>query len=190
VQAESCHAAVAAVLTRCAHLDEALAVAEDGTGRRAVDIAAAKTKRLLQQCMFLFRRYELLTSRTAPHHTSATCVVHLAVDHGAPDPARVALKFMRDREQFEREISARQAGFDDDFVINIEHTMDGATGPAAADFVNRGFGEYPYLVVMAAGDRSLADVIAKEHLAGQDFEQVHMPTPTAPPCTPLVPPPC
>ena len=51
-------------------IDEALAKACDERGRRAVDLASPENKKILKQCMYLFKTYELITARNAPHHRS------------------------------------------------------------------------------------------------------------------------
>ena len=63
------------------------------------------------QLLFLARRnhqgrYELLT-RAEAKHRSATCVVHFALDHGEEPPVERVLKFMRNREQWSREVAVR-----------------------------------------------------------------------------------
>jgi hypothetical protein len=162
---------VARVLDRHPLLAEALAASEDAEGRHAVNIASAQCKRLILQCIYLHQRYEVRT-RGQPHHESATCVVHLGVDHG--DGARaVALKFMKHRDQFLREIEVRRLGaFSDQFVVGIVRSHDGDADPAfLAELRRKGLDGTPYCVVMDAGSRSLADVIVKEHLAG-DWDKI------------------
>jgi hypothetical protein len=176
VQMDRYEAAVAEILARNSAIEEALARALDHDGRRAVDIASTKNKARLQQAMYLFKRYELTTSKTKPHHVSPTCVVHLAVDHSLPEgeDRGVALKFMRQKEQFDREVQVRtSAAFDDAFVITIGRAIDGDV-EETREFEAKGFSAYPYLIVMPAGDRSLADVVAKENIAGQDYDQIRM----------------
>ena len=162
---------VASVLDAHPLLAEALAASEDAEGRAALDIASARCKRLILQCIYLHRRYELKT-RSQPHHESATCIVHLGVDHDDGDRT-VALKLMRHREQFMREIEVRQqGGFSDQFVVGILRSHDGETDEAFMDELRRkGLGETPYCIVMDAGSRSLADIIAKERLAG-DWDKI------------------
>ena len=38
----------------------------------------------------------------------------------------------------------------------------------------KGFGEYPYCLVMDAADRSLADMMTHEHVAGKDWKQIRL----------------
>jgi hypothetical protein len=70
------------------------------------------------QSIYFFRRYEITTLRQ-PHYRSATTIVHLAIDHSDGDRP-VALKFMRNASEYQREIEARQKGdFSDEYVIGI-----------------------------------------------------------------------
>ena len=163
--------AVAAVLDAHPLLAGALAESEDAEGRHALNIASARCKRLILQCIYLHRRYEVKT-RAQPHHESATCVVHLGADHDDGGRA-VALKLMRHRDQFLREIEVRQqGGFADQFVVGILRTHSGDDDPDfLAEVRRKGFGQTPYCIVMEAGSRSLADVMVKEHLAG-DWDRI------------------
>jgi hypothetical protein len=77
-----------------------LANLEDANGRRAVDVAALKTKKAIMARLYFYRRYEI-TQRQV--HKSGTCQVMIAVDHLA-DKQRVALKLMANQDQFEREV--------------------------------------------------------------------------------------
>ena len=75
----------------------ALSRSEDIHGRQAVNIASLRCKKTILEFIYLHKRYEISTL-AQPHHESATCVVHLGLDHG--DGGRpVALKFMRNKDQ-------------------------------------------------------------------------------------------
>ena len=69
--------------------------------------------------IYIFRRYEIKTSLKQPLHQSSTCVVHLAYDH--EDKRRlVALKFMKHRDHFARELRVRAKGlFHSDYVVSF-----------------------------------------------------------------------
>ena len=98
-----------------------LARAKDGNGRVAVDIAAKGCKHAIQSIFLWHGRYRVIEGR--PEHTSATCFVYRAVDEEDRDesgnPKRVALKLMRYKSQFLRELKARQFGFNSDYVVNV-----------------------------------------------------------------------
>ena len=87
-------------------------------GRHIIDIASPKCKKAILQMIYIFRRYEI-TSQKQPLHQSSTCVVHLAYDH-EDDSKVVALKFMKHRDHFVRELRVRAKGlFHSDFVVSI-----------------------------------------------------------------------
>jgi len=154
---------VGEILAQHALLAAELAGALDAEGRRAVDIASPTCKRLLLQCLHFFKRYEV-QSLSRAHHSSATCQLHLATDHG--DGMRpVALKFMRHRDQFTREVEVRTKGqLDGTYVVSVLRCHDPDTDVDYAGEVQRkGLSKYPYLVVMDAGERNLADVLNKVH---------------------------
>ena len=90
--------------------------------------------------------------------------LHLATDHG--DGMRpVALKFMRHRDQFTREVEVRTKGqLDGTYVVSVLRCHDPDTDVDYAGEVQRkGLSKYPYLVVMDAGERNLADVLNTVH---------------------------
>ena len=96
-------------------------------------------------------------------------MVHLAYDRSVEEgiDQKVALKFMKHKEQYIREVEVRsQASFSDEYVINVIRTIDGEE-EYDMDFINKGFDDYRFLIVMTAGDRSLAAVIASENIAGR-----------------------
>ena len=82
--------------------------------------------------IYIFRRYEI-TSQKKPLHQSSTCVVHLAYDH-EDDSRVVALKFMKQRDHFVRELRVRAKGlFHSDFVVSIMNLFSGWN----IEFMNR-----------------------------------------------------
>jgi hypothetical protein len=147
---------------------------KDKDNRSAVDIAAPECKKAILLRGYFFRRYEILTSKH-PHYRSETCVVHLAIDHD-DDGKHIALKFMRNRGEFCREVAVRDGGcFDDKYVIDILRVHDSEDDPLFAKEVERkGFWESPYLVVMEAAERNLQDIMSKEHFAGRDYETIRL----------------
>ena len=88
----------------------------------AIDIASKPMKSILQSVRLWHGRYRITESR--PEHTSATCYVFkgvddLAIDTETGEPTRVALKLMRVKAQFERELTARSKEFDNHMVMNV-----------------------------------------------------------------------
>jgi serine/threonine protein kinase len=91
----------------------------------------------------------------------------LAIDHSDEDRP-VALKFMRNASEYQREIEARQKGdFSDEYVIGILRSHSADEDPAfAAALARKDLEDLPYCIVMKAGERTLADIISREHICG------------------------
>lgn len=87
-------------------------------------------------------RYELL-SPSEPKHRSATCVVHFAKDVRLQPPADVVLKFMRNEDQFLREVRTRGG--------TLEPPADGGDGQSADTARVDGAGGSSSDLVSAAG---------------------------------------
>jgi serine/threonine protein kinase len=157
------------ILTQNPSLAVVLALAEDAEGRQVANIASPKCKKVILQFMHFYRRYEITTLRQ-PHHQSATCVVHLAFDHMDNNRA-VALKFMRFREHFQREIYVRnRGGLDNKFVVGILRYHDPDDDEAfRQETTTKDFADTPYCIVMEMGDRNLYDMLSKENIAGRDW---------------------
>lgn len=109
-------------------------IRKDAKGRLAFNLAHGRCRERMFEALFFLGRYELLNA-DAPKHRSATCVVLFARDHGEQlfpaggggaeeqqqqeggggdtgsssggSGGDCVLKFMRNREQWERELSAR-----------------------------------------------------------------------------------
>jgi hypothetical protein len=58
----------------------------------ALYIASPLCQKHIKESLYFYRRYEI-ASIDVPHHKSATCTLHIAIDHGNNDQ-KVALKFM------------------------------------------------------------------------------------------------
>jgi serine/threonine protein kinase len=147
---------------------------EDELGRKAVNIASGECQRVLRESTYLFKRYELLTLQN-PHHKSATCIIHIAVDHGADGGEKqVALKFMSHRDQFDKEVSVREAaGLDPKYVISILRTHNGDEDGSFLVAMRRlGFDSYPYCLVMEKADRNLQVSVQSDGYAGKDWEKI------------------
>jgi len=166
---------VESVLLLHPHMAPQLAVSKDKQGREAISTASSEVRRLLHSYILFCGRYELQAGPAA--HKSGTAVVFFATDKHQPDAAavsKVALKFMANLDQFEREQVVRSsAGFDERLVLSV---LRGHTSTAdeqyAASAHRMGLSAYPYCLVMPAADRSLADIIAHDHIAGWDWPAV------------------
>ena len=103
-----------------------LAAVKDVDGRAAADVASKPMKLIMQSVLLWHGRYRITESR--PEHISATCFVFKAVDEHTIDketgqPIKVALKLMRLKDQFQREIAARGKDFNNQMVMNVLQRM-------------------------------------------------------------------
>ena len=103
-----------------------LAAAKDADGRAAVDVASKPMKLIMQSVLLWHGRYRITESR--PEHISATCFVFKAVDEHTIDketgqPIKVALKLMRLKDQFQRELATRDKDFNNQMVMNVVQQM-------------------------------------------------------------------
>ena len=159
-------------------------------------IASPLCQRHIKESLYFYRRYEI-AAMDVPHHKSATCTLHIAIDRGNNDQ-RVALKFMAvkvwlalaiheatnskcciccvSQDQYLIEQDIRKIGnFHADYVIGIIRCHDGETEPAFQQEVERrGLQNYPYCIVMPAADRNLQSIISAERIAGRDWAQIKM----------------
>ena len=103
VQLDAYHNVVARLLEEYPHLNELLANFRDEKGRTIIEIAT-KCKAVIKESLYFLKRYKLKTPN-APHHQSATCILHMATDYSpihGPEGLDVAIKFMRFEEQYMR----------------------------------------------------------------------------------------
>ena len=164
---------VTSILDRYVDRISLLMSVKDEIGRKAIDVATPKCKIAILERSYLFRRYEI---RDGPaEHVSATCVVRIGKDH--KDGGRnVALKFIRNRDHFERERAVRHnCLFDDKYVISTLRFHDGD------DEKEKMFGDeaekkghYRYCLVMPAAERNLGNVLVHEHIAGRDWDMLRL----------------
>ena len=171
------------------HLE--LAAAMDENGRVAMDVASKTMKAIMQKILLWHGQYRITEQR--PEHESATCYVFKAVNEHVMDsetgkPMRVALKLMRQKAQFQRELGMRDKDFGHDFVMNVLQThpaigstallesmsdevtdveVDSATGQLTK--VNA---EKLFFVVIPLADRNLFTALKQERWAGQNMEEV------------------
>ena len=166
-----------------------LAAAKDADGRAAVDVASKPMKLIMQSVLLWHGRYRITESR--PEHISATCFVFKAVDEHTIDketgqPIKVALKLMRLKDQFQREISTRDKEFNLEYVMHILQThpqVGSSTFDSWPDEVvdveadatgqlTKTNAEKFYLLVMPLADRNLFVALKQERWAGKNMEEV------------------
>ena len=164
---------VTSILDRYVDRISLLMSVKDEIGRKAIDVATPKCKIAILERSYLFRRYEI---RDGPaEHVSATCVVRIGKDH--KDGGRsVALKFICNRDHFEREKAVRHnCQFDDKYVISTLRLHDGD------DEKEKMFGDeatrkgyFRYCLVMSAAERNLGNVLVHKHIAGRDWDMLRL----------------
>ncbi len=166
------------------HLDDVAAVMKwkDHSGRTAAATALSSCKRAMSSRAFFMGMYDIPQMPDGVQHEykSATCTVYI-VDRVEEDKrTRVALKFMKHADEFEREKSSREkltaAGLAQeqtlqDYIIDTidsYHCTDAAF--CAAVEKHRWLVDYdnPCLLVMPAADRNLRDIMDKERITSSD----------------------
>jgi len=144
-----------------------LTCAKDENGRDAISICTSDVRALMNTYLLFLGQYQLQSG--PPEHKSATAIVSYAFDHSHDPPLRVALKFMRHKGQFEREMSSRaNSNLDGSYVLPVMHSYnsDELDQEYSQGLARLGYSDYPYCLVLPAADRSLTDIIGKERIVG------------------------
>jgi serine/threonine protein kinase len=151
--------------------------------RPVVDFAHHEVALAMKEFTLFCGRYEKLSG--PPVHISATAIVINFLDHGdlgdghdeaggetkreeSHSPRRVVLKFMKERQQYERELSARD-GLDEKHVVPLLPGPNEATFAAhlevfaqKSETKDLSLSTFPYCLVMPWADRSLASIYTSE----------------------------
>ena len=157
------------------------------TGIMAGQVATPRCLAAIMARLHYFSRYQVQQGGVA--HESDNSVVRLAIDHShlfegpvtekkceEKKVVKVAIKFMRHRVQYDREVTLRSSvAFDERYVVPLLASHDGDADPAyKAETVKKGVAQYPYLITMVQAERDLLSAIQHEHFAGRDFELVKL----------------
>ena len=161
----------------------ALALAADESGRSAISIAHQDVQRLLNSYIFFCGRYEMSSGPNL--HKSATSCVICATDHGrgvdfdktqdkAAKPPLLAIKFMRNEEQYQREVTVRKGSqLDGEYVVGLLEAPDPEVFAEQVKGLSmhdgRSLADYKFGLVMPFADRSLDDIVNKER---PDLQQI------------------
>lgn len=101
-----------------------LVTAKDEHSRSIVNLADPNVADLILSITLWHGRYQLTEMR--PDHMSATCFVFKATDEMDRDPfsgerthKSIALKLLHSKDQYRREIEARDRNFNDDYIIEV-----------------------------------------------------------------------
>lgn len=166
-----------------------LAVARDHQSRQALDVATAKNREVIKLSLLVHGRYKITEKR--PEHASATCLLFKAVDEAATTEfdgiANVALKFMKAKNSFEREVRCRQCGYSDQYVINSLETYPKLSELESRDdsididtsligdgesILEKGTAEKLFLLVMPLAGRNLFVAMKQERWAGRHKDKI------------------
>ena len=125
------------------------------------------------------QKYQLSSGRAV--HSSSTAKVHLALDISEDPPVKVALKWMRHRHQFLREVKLRQEFSEGSHVVGVRgwHVPDKDqtfvnqelslnSSPFTNSMNTNSDNSRPYLLVMESGGSSLFHILASQRIAGID----------------------
>ena len=150
-----------------------LCEAPDELGRPAPKIASPECRKIIMGRLHYFGRYEFFPGPIA--HESENSIVRFATDHGSMEGKRtVALKFMKHRDQFDREVNLRsRIKLSEEFIVPALSSHEGDGDPHyLAETRRKGFSEYPFCVVTAACDRDLQTIVQREHIANRDYSRI------------------
>ena len=172
-----------------------LATVVDHLEHVAVDIATPANKKAIKSVTLVHGRFRFLDLR--PDHVSKTCFVYRASDEQDLDeskqPKKVALKLMRIKSQYKREITTRERGLSKKHVVLIKKTLplvtdidswdeeldidcnnknDSNNSNSGETFLTKVHAEMMFCVVMPLADRNLFVALKQEQWAGSNMEQV------------------
>ena len=132
---------------------------KDADGRPAYATGTAEARRAMHVIYFC-RRYKL----SAALHKSATCAVVLANDMDDENERTVVIKFMLHKDQYEREVKAREQGLSAEFIVPILQTSDheDVRNVWATDAAVHGFARYDNGIIMEFADRNMDYIMRQE----------------------------
>ena len=166
--------------TLCAFLDShlehahLLADVKDEFGRKAIDVAMPKVKDAIEKRILFCGRYRL--ERGAIAHRSATCEVVFGEDTRNiidGNPVQVALKMMRNYQEFLCEIKTRQERDLSKCVVqvlgwHVPENCDPVPGTKMRKTPSPKSSEFRYILVLERGDNSAFLSIVTQRTAGYD----------------------
>jgi serine/threonine protein kinase len=156
------------VIEKLAHANRGLLEKLDGESRTAYQHSIGEARKAMRRAAYFGGRYKVLD--TVPVHQSRTCVVVLASDESDDKRLKassmVVIKLMRHREQFEREVRAREQGLDSRFVVPILKSSNDKKLCARweQDAEREGYPNYKYGIVLEHGKRNLMVALVQEHM--------------------------
>jgi ankyrin repeat protein/serine/threonine protein kinase len=176
------------VLSKAIQSFPQLANAKDSMGRIASAVATERNRNLINSFFLWYGKYRPTQSKA--EHCSSTTYVFKGVDESVMDKngnyQPVAIKLMRYKSQFLKEITSRKANqIDDEFVVQVVSHYPPTTEEAESwpeDIGHNDFGqefsmtksqaEKMFCVVMTLADRNMFVSLKQERFAGRNFEVV------------------
>jgi serine/threonine protein kinase len=152
-----------------------LAFCADDYGREAIMLSVGATQQFLSSRCFFMGLYDI-PDGTQYEYKSATCTVYIVDRVENNKRTRVALKFMKNAIEFQREQASRsiflassctQARQSDDFVIDVIADYDIMNGNLKDALTKRRWlvdYDNPCLLVMPAADRNLRNIMDNERI--------------------------
>jgi ankyrin repeat protein len=163
-----------------------LLFAKDSVGRMTNAIATDKNKAIINSYFLWHGKYR--PTQTKPEHCSATSFVFKAVDLSEIDengePKSVAIKLMRFKSHFLKEIRSREEHqLNNDTIIQViehfprEENIDSAPEDAgivevSGSAISKSEAESLFCIVMTLADRNMFVSFKQERFAGRDYSMV------------------
>eukprot|EP01048_Picozoa_sp_COSAG05_P000320 COSAG05_NODE_8_length_40675_cov_148.837539_29_plen_1881_part_00 len=145
----------------------------DSKGLLPGQVAKASSHLLVRRwgacCGAFLGRYEL---QGVAVHSSATCLVIFATNVADPSQPEVALKFMTNEDEWQREQAMRKNGeaeLSGEHVLQLRHTQALSEDEVRACRENpklRGDKDYRFLLEMPKAERDLSDLLSHDRIAG------------------------
>ena len=150
--------------------------AKDHRSRGLLGMASFACRKHLMSLTLLYGRYQLMKNPPSAEHRSSTCEVYLAVDEMSDNKVTVALKFMKNKDQFERELVARsRCNLSEEYVLGVIRNHNETESKYRSNLALTSANEQlqlPFCLVMNAAERNLHSVLLHEHVAGKDWSQI------------------
>jgi serine/threonine protein kinase len=171
VQSDNHEDAVRMILKQYHDIARELAYVKDDKGRQAINIGSHLCVVAIKESIYFLGRYEI-TNVTSPHHKSLTSVIYIAADF-LDEGNEVALKFMRNEDQYKRELESRASlKFNSKYVIDIIRDHNSGSDFFRAEIDRWELHDYSYCIVMPVADKNLSSIIASECIVASDWNEI------------------
>ena len=142
---------------------ERLAASRDSKQRIAMNVAAPQNRKQLEDASLYLKRYRIGTTAV---HDSETALILIADD--VERQRRVAVKLMKFEDQWQREMTMREAQGAGHLNIHVLEIFDNHVDEKAKRCVN----PKPFVITMPAAEKDLSDLLSHNRIAGLDIQAV------------------